>query len=70
MTGTVKTFNAQKGFGFIRSEGQEDIFFHYSNLNMEGFKTIEPGTEVEFELQQTEKGPRANNIKVVKASEN
>lgn len=65
MTGTVKTFNKQKGYGFIKCEGQEDIFFHYSSLVMEGFKTVEPEAKVEFDLETTEKGARAVNIKVV-----
>lgn len=66
MLGKVKTFNKQKGFGFINSqEVQGDIFFHYSSLVMEGFKTIEVGTSVEFDLEESEKGKRAINIKVV-----
>jgi len=66
MKGTVKTFSKQKGYGFIQVEGHEDVFFHFSSLIMEGFKTVDPNTEVEFELQETEKGQRAINIKVVK----
>lgn len=66
MLGKVKTFNKQKGFGFINSqEVQGDIFFHYSSLVMEGFKTIEVDTSVEFDLEESEKGKRAINIKVV-----
>ena len=65
MIGTVKTFNKQKGYGFITSDDQQDIFFHYSSLVMEGFKTIEPSTEVEFDLQETDKGLRAMNIRTV-----
>ena len=65
MIGTVKTFNKQKGYGFITSGDQQDIFFHYSSLVMEGFKTIEPSTEVEFDLQETDKGLRAMNIRAV-----
>lgn len=66
MKGTVKTFSKQKGYGFIQLEGREDVFFHFSSLIMEGFKTVDPNTEVEFDLQETEKGQRAINIKVVK----
>ena len=65
MKGRVKTFNKQKGYGFIRCELEEDIFFHYSSLIMDGFKTIDVGADVEFELEETSKGKRATNIKVV-----
>ena len=62
MQGTVKKFNKNKGFGFITLEDGNDVFFHYSHLIMEGFKTIDEGTEVEFELVETERGPQAHNI--------
>ena len=65
MIGQVKTFNKQKGYGFIRCELEEYIFFHYSSLIMDGFKTIDVGADVEFELEETSKGKRAINIKVV-----
>ena len=65
MTGKVKTFNKQKGYGFIKPENGDDIFFHYSSLIMEGFKTIDPDTEVSFYVEDTEKGPRAVNIQRV-----
>ena len=66
MKGKVKTFNKQKGYGFINStEVDGDIFFHYSSIDMEGFKTIEVGAEVEFELENTDKGKRASNVKVL-----
>ena len=65
MQGKVKTFNKQKGYGFIRCELEEDIFFHYSSLIMDGFKTIDVGADVEFELEETSKGKRATHIKVV-----
>lgn len=65
MKGRVKTFNKQKGYGFIRCELEEDIFFHYSSLIMDGFKTIDVDVEVEFELEETPKGKRATNIKPV-----
>ncbi len=66
MKGKVKTFSKQKGYGFITVEnGQEDIFFHYSSLLMEGFKTIEPGTEVDFDLETTDRGSRATNIRPI-----
>jgi len=65
MVGKVKTFNKQKGYGFIKCDLDEDIFFHYSSLVMEGFKTVEVGADVEFELEESSKGKRATNIKVV-----
>ena len=55
-------FNQEKGFGFITVEGAKDVFFHYSQLVMEGYKTIENDTVVEFELVETERGPQAHNI--------
>ena len=65
MTGKVKNFNKEKGYGFIRTEEGKDIFFHYSELKMEGFKTVEANATVEFEVIETEKGLRAVNITVV-----
>ena len=65
MKGKVKNFNKEKGYGFIKTEEGKDIFFHYSELKMEGFKTVEPNKNVEFELIETEKGLRAVNIVVV-----
>ena len=65
MTGKVQTCNKQKGYGFISPAEGSDIFFHYTSLIMEGFKTIDPETEVEFDVEDTEKGPRAINIKRV-----
>lgn len=62
MTGNVKWFNAEKGFGFIRTEEEKDIFVHYSQLVMEGYKTIDPEASVEFELVETERGPQAQHI--------
>lgn len=65
MRGKVKTFNKQKGYGFIKCELDEDIFFHYSSLMMDGFKTIDVDQEVEFDLEDTQKGKRATNIRKV-----
>ena len=60
--GTVKWFNNQKGYGFICDEAGNDIFVHYSGLNMEGFKTVKEGEEVEFDVVEGEKGPQATNV--------
>lgn len=60
--GTVKWFNNQKGYGFISDAEGNDVFVHYSGLNMEGFKTLEEGQEVEYEVIQGEKGPQATNV--------
>lgn len=61
-TGTVKWFNAKKGFGFISDEAGNDVFVHFSALNMDGFKVIEEGDKVEFEVVQGGKGPQAANV--------
>ncbi len=63
MTGKVKKFNKEKGFGFIHAEDNQDYFFHYSALVMEGFKTIDEGREVEFDVEENERGPRACNVR-------
>ena len=60
--GTVKWFNNQKGFGFISDEQGNDVFVHYSGLNMDGFKSLEEGSEVEFEVVNGAKGPQATNV--------
>ena len=60
--GTVKWFNNQKGYGFISDEEGKDIFVHYSGLNMDGFKTLEEGQQVEFEVVDGAKGPQATNV--------
>ncbi len=62
MQGKVKMFNQEKGYGFITLEEGKDIFFHYSQLMMDGFKTIDAGADVEFEVEETERGPQAHNI--------
>jgi len=61
-TGTVKWFNAEKGFGFISVEGGEDVFVHFSAINTDGFKTLEEGQQVEFEVTDGAKGPQAANV--------
>ena len=60
--GTVKWFNNQKGYGFIQDEQGNDVFVHYSGLNMEGFKSLEEGASVEFDVVEGAKGPQATNV--------
>ena len=60
--GTVKWFNNQKGYGFISDEAGNDVFVHYTGLNMEGYKTLNEGQEVEYELTEGAKGPQAINV--------
>jgi len=63
--GRIKWFNDAKGYGFIEQSDGEDVFVHFSSINMEGFKTLTEGQEVEFELRQTEKGLQAANVESV-----
>ena len=60
--GTVKWFNAKKGYGFISDEEGKDVFVHFSALNMDGFKELKAGERVEFEVVEGEKGPQAANV--------
>ncbi|WP_025028278.1 cold-shock protein [Caldalkalibacillus mannanilyticus] len=60
--GTVKWFNAEKGFGFIEVEGGNDVFVHFSAIQSEGFKTLEEGQRVEFEIVEGDRGPQASNV--------
>lgn len=62
MTGKVKWFNAGKGFGFIEGEDGKDVFVHFSAISMDGFKTLEDGAEVEFDVIDGAKGPQAVNV--------
>lgn len=62
MKGTVKWFNAAKGYGFITSEEGNDVFVHFSAIQMDGFKTLEEGQNVNFELVEGDKGPQAANV--------
>ena len=64
--GTVKRVNNQKGYGFITAEDGKDVFVHFSGINMEGFKTLEEGAAVEFDITDGAKGPQAVNVEVVK----
>ena len=60
--GTVKWFNNQKGYGFISDEAGNDVFVHYSGLVMDGFKSLDEGANVTFEIVNSEKGPQAVNV--------
>ena len=65
-TGTVKWFNDAKGFGFITpSDGSKDVFVHFSAVTGDGFKSLAEGAQVEFEPAQGEKGPQAQNVRVI-----
>jgi CspA family cold shock protein len=61
-TGVVKWFNAAKGYGFIRRSDGDDVFVHYSAIQMSGYRTLEEGMQVEFEVQDGPKGPQAVNV--------
>lgn len=60
--GKVKWFNAEKGFGFISVEGENDVFVHFSAIQTDGFKTLEEGQDVEFEVVDGARGPQASNV--------
>ncbi|MDI3537629.1 MAG: cold shock protein [Eubacteriaceae bacterium] len=66
MSGTVKWFNSEKGYGFITGEDGKDVFAHFSQIQANGFKTLEEGQEVTFDVVQGQKGPQAENIQIVK----
>lgn len=61
-TGTVKWFNAEKGFGFIQQEDGTDVFVHYSAIQGDGFKTLEEGQSVSFDIEEGQRGPQAVNV--------
>ncbi|MFA9396730.1 MAG: cold-shock protein [Clostridiaceae bacterium] len=64
-TGTVKWFNSQKGFGFLSVEGEDDVFVHFSAVSGDGFKSLEEGQKVQFEVTEGAKGPQASNVVVL-----
>jgi len=60
--GLVKWFNANKGFGFIKREEGQDLFVHFSSINMKGYKSLTEGDKVSFEVEDTDRGPQAKNV--------
>ena len=68
-TGRVKWFNTAKGYGFIEREGESDVFVHYSQIQMDGFKDLKEGQIVSFDLVDTSKGLQAANVRAADASE-
>ena len=65
VNGTVKFFNAEKGYGFIACEGGDDVFVHFSQIEGEGYRTLQQGQKVEFEIGPGRKGDEARNVRVV-----
>ena len=63
--GTVKWFSERKGYGFIEQEGGPDVFVHFSGINADGFRTLNEGDQVTFDIEQGQKGPSAVNVKKV-----
>lgn len=63
--GTVKWFNAEKGYGFLSTEEGSDVFVHFSAIQMDGYKSLKEGQEVSFEIVEGEKGPQAANVSVL-----
>lgn len=64
-TGTVKWFSAEKGFGFIAREGGDDVFVHHSAIDMQGFRNLEEGQSVEFDVTTTDKGEQAQSVRLL-----
>ncbi len=63
--GTVKWFNNEKGYGFIAVDGGQDVFVHYSAIQSEGYRSLDEGQRVEFEVAQGQKGPQADGVRVL-----
>lgn len=65
LTGKVKWFNSQKGYGFLTSDSGKDYFLHYSNIEMEGYKSLNENDQVEFSVEATDKGEKAVNVRKI-----
>ena len=65
MNGTVKWFNSEKGFGFITGEDGKDVFAHFSQINSEGYKSLQEGQKVSYDVVKGPKGPQAENISII-----
>ena len=63
--GTVKWFNNKKGYGFINEEEGRDIFVHFSSITMEGYKSLNEGEQVTFEIEESDRGPEAKNVRKI-----
>ena len=63
--GTVKWFNSEKGYGFLAVDGGQDVFVHYSAIVADGYRSLEEGQRVEFEVTQGQKGPQADQVRVI-----
>jgi CspA family cold shock protein len=63
--GTVKWFNAEKGYGFIAVDGGQDVFVHFTAIEMDGYKSLDDGARVEFEIAQGQKGPQAEKVRLI-----
>ncbi len=64
-TGTVKWFSAEKGYGFISAEGGKDVFVHYTAIQSDGFRTLQEGQTVQFDIVEGKKGPQAANVTIL-----
>jgi CspA family cold shock protein len=63
--GTVKWFNGEKGYGFIAVDGGQDVFVHYSAIQADGYRSLDEGQRVEFEVTQGQKGPQADQVRII-----
>ena len=63
--GTVKWFNSEKGYGFIAVDGGQDVFVHFTAIEMDGYKSLDDGARVEFEIAQGQKGPQAEKVRLI-----
>ena len=63
--GRVKWFDQKKGFGFIEQDGREDLFVHYTSIRRDGFKSLQEGQKVRFEIEETPKGLKAKNVQII-----